>query len=155
MLKTSHCISGEKLQLWHIGCSSNSDIMVKLRLMEHQRLAHNNQGHFLGAWKLQQSLTSIPVKQSKNSNEGWCDGIASYKCIVLCKSHPLTKHVQGDPQMENFNLLALQQQRDCKKPTHLENTRINEGRYKGDFFLSKKQKKAYMNYHILQYSFLS
>lgn len=85
--------------------------------MWYQSLACNNWGYFVGVWELQQPLKNIPVRQSKNDNEGWCDGIASYKCIVLCKSHSLNKHVQGDLQIENFNQPALQQQRDCEKHT--------------------------------------
>lgn len=63
VLRTLHCISGKELQLWHFRCSSNSDIMVKLRPAQYQRSAHSNQGSFVGAGELQQSLTCIPVRQ--------------------------------------------------------------------------------------------
>lgn len=117
-------------------------------------MAHNNWGPFVEAQELQQSLTSILVRQSKNDNEGWRNGIASYKCIVLCKSHPLNKHVQGDLQIENFNQLTLQQQRDCKKHT-LREYKDKCRQTPGKFFLSGEKKKiAYLKYYILQYSFL-
>lgn len=87
------------------------------------------------------ALMSTPVRQSKNDNEGWCDGIASHKCIVLCKSHPLNKHVQGDLQIENFNQPVLQQQRDCKKHTVVGHKDKWKQQAPGTLFLSEKKKK--------------
>lgn len=85
------------------------------------------------------TLTSTPVRQSKNYNEGWCDEIASHKWIVLCKSHLLNKHVQGDLQIENFNQPVLQQQRDCKKHT-LVGYKDKLKQHQGDYFYQKKKK---------------